>query len=201
MSRKIIALSLALACLLARRASSRSAATPQTNAAHHALDYVRTLQNADGGFPVFGSDSSAGATLDAILAFAAAGVDVGRRSRRAATRPSTTWRRRPPPTPPPPADAAKLVLGPVGGGRGPARLRRRRLRREDAVVLRRRDASLRRADVRPGALHAGAEEPRPVAASGHRRRSWSRSSWRTAAGSSATASAATRTPPRSPSRR
>ena len=75
MSRKIIALSLALACLFAG-ALLAQAATPQTGAAHDALDYIRTLQNDDGGFPDFGSDSSAGATLDAILAFAAAGADI-----------------------------------------------------------------------------------------------------------------------------
>jgi hypothetical protein len=52
-----------------------SAAGPQTEAANKALNYVRTLQNADGGFPSFGSDSSAGATIDAVFAFAAAGID------------------------------------------------------------------------------------------------------------------------------
>ena len=75
MSRKIIALSLALACLFAGTLLTQ-AATPQTGAAHDALDYIRTLQNDDGGFPDFGTDSSAGATLDAILAFAAAGADI-----------------------------------------------------------------------------------------------------------------------------
>jgi hypothetical protein len=74
-SRKIIALSLALACLFAGTLLAQ-AATPKTHAAHGALDYIRTLQNDDGGFPDFGSDSSAGATLDAVLAFAAAGADI-----------------------------------------------------------------------------------------------------------------------------
>jgi hypothetical protein len=74
-SRKIIALSLALAWLFAG-ALLTQAATPQTGAAHDALDYIRTLQNDDGGFPDFGTDSSASATLDAILAFAAAGADI-----------------------------------------------------------------------------------------------------------------------------
>jgi iron complex transport system substrate-binding protein len=73
--RKIIALSLALACLVSG-AIFAHAATQQSSAAHHALDYVRTLQNPDGGFPAFGSDSSPGATIDAILAFAAGGVDA-----------------------------------------------------------------------------------------------------------------------------
>jgi hypothetical protein len=74
-SRKIIAVSLALACLLSG-AFFAQAATPQATAADHALDYVRTLQNADGGFPAFGSDSTAGATIDAVLAFATDGVDI-----------------------------------------------------------------------------------------------------------------------------
>jgi len=70
-----MAVSLALACLLSG-ALFAQAATPQSTAAHDALDYVRTLQNADGGFPAFGSDSSAGATIDAVLAFAADGLNV-----------------------------------------------------------------------------------------------------------------------------
>ena len=75
MSRKAItALSLALVCSLAG-ALLAQAATPQRTAAHHAVDYIRTLQNADGGFPYFGSNSEAGGTIDAILAFAAQGTD------------------------------------------------------------------------------------------------------------------------------
>ncbi len=76
MSRRIVALLLALGCVLAGTASSL-AASPQRDAAQQALDYIRTLQNADGGFPANGSDSSAGGTLDAMLAFSAAGVDAG----------------------------------------------------------------------------------------------------------------------------
>lgn len=77
MLRKAVVLALALGLLTAGGVFSASAATPQTNAANQALDYIRTLQNVDGGFPSFGSDSSAGATLDAVFAFAAAGIDVG----------------------------------------------------------------------------------------------------------------------------
>jgi len=73
-SRRIIALLLAFACVFAGATTSLGA-TPQHDAASQALDYIRTLQNADGGFPAYGSDSSAGGTLDAMLAFAAAGVD------------------------------------------------------------------------------------------------------------------------------
>jgi hypothetical protein len=64
-----------MVCVFAAALSAQAVA-PQTNAAHHALDYMRTLQNADGGFPAFGSESAASATLDVILAFTAAGVDV-----------------------------------------------------------------------------------------------------------------------------
>lgn len=117
MSRKIIALSLALACLLSG-ALFAHAATPQSIAAHHALDYVRTLQNPDGGFPAFGSDSSPGATIDAILAFAAGGIDasgvkkngaspVGYLESQAAAYSGTA------------GGAAKLVLGLVAAGEDP----------------------------------------------------------------------------------
>ena len=75
MSLKTLAFFLALACVLLV-APFAQAATPQAGAANHALDYMRTLQNPDGGFPDFGADSTASATLDAVLAFAAAGVDV-----------------------------------------------------------------------------------------------------------------------------
>ncbi len=42
-------------------------------AARQALDWIRAHQNADGGFPFFGSASDPGATLDAVFAIAAAG--------------------------------------------------------------------------------------------------------------------------------
>lgn len=74
MSKRIIALLLAFACLFAGATTSLGA-TPQHDAAQQALDYIRTLQNTDGGFPSFLSESSAGGTLDAMLAFTAAGVD------------------------------------------------------------------------------------------------------------------------------
>ena len=75
MSRKTIALFLALMCL-SGGALFAQAATPQSTAADHAVDYIRTLQNADGGFPAkIGNDSGAGTTIDAILAFVDAGTD------------------------------------------------------------------------------------------------------------------------------
>lgn len=52
------------------------AAQPQTNEAGEAVDYIRSLQNMDGGFPSFGTDSSPGATLDVTFALAAAGEDA-----------------------------------------------------------------------------------------------------------------------------
>ncbi len=75
MSLKTLAFFLALTCVLAG-APVAQAATPQTTAADHAIDYVRGLQNGDGGFPDFGTDSTVSATLDAVIAFEDAGVDV-----------------------------------------------------------------------------------------------------------------------------
>jgi len=66
---------LAFAAVLAGGSLLVSAAGPQTEAANKALNYIRTLQNADGGFPFFGTDSSAGETIDAVLAFVAADID------------------------------------------------------------------------------------------------------------------------------
>lgn len=65
---------LTLACvglaLCAAGATQLFAAGPETVAAGKAADYVRTLQQDDGGF-----SSSAGATIDATFAFASTGVD------------------------------------------------------------------------------------------------------------------------------
>ena len=52
-----------------------SAAEPQTEAANAAVQYIEGLQNSDGGFPSFGSDSAPGSTIDAVFALKAAGVD------------------------------------------------------------------------------------------------------------------------------
>ncbi len=51
------------------------AAEPQTQAANAAVQYIEPLQNADGGFPAFGAESTPGSTLDAVFALVAAGVD------------------------------------------------------------------------------------------------------------------------------
>ena len=61
---------LAFAAVLAGGSLLVSAASPRTEAANKALNYVRTLQNADGGFP-----SSAGETIDAVFAFVARDID------------------------------------------------------------------------------------------------------------------------------
>ncbi len=56
-------------------AVAATAAEPQTEAANAAVAYIRTLQNADGGFLAFGEESSPGSTIDAVFALKAAGVD------------------------------------------------------------------------------------------------------------------------------
>jgi hypothetical protein len=75
MLRNVGCLVLAFAAVMAGAPLLVSAASPQTEAANKALSYVRTLQNADGGFPSFGTEASAGETIDAVLAFVAAGTD------------------------------------------------------------------------------------------------------------------------------
>ena len=67
---------LAFAAVLAGGSLLVSAASSRTEAADKALDYIRTLQKADGGFPMSGSDSDPGATIDAVFAFVA--DDTGR---------------------------------------------------------------------------------------------------------------------------
>lgn len=52
-----------------------STAAPRTTAALQATNYLRSIQNADGGFPDFGTTSSASGTVEAIFAFSAAGID------------------------------------------------------------------------------------------------------------------------------
>jgi len=52
------------------------AAEPQTEAANAAVQYIESLQNADGGFTAFGPDSSPSASLDAAFALVAAGEDA-----------------------------------------------------------------------------------------------------------------------------
>lgn len=70
---------LTLACagmtLCAAGVTQLFAAAPDTVAANKATGYIRTLQNTDGGFPDFAATSSPGATIDAVFAFAATGVD------------------------------------------------------------------------------------------------------------------------------
>ncbi len=66
MLRNVGCIVLAFAAVLAGGSPLGSAASPRTEAANKALDYIRTLQNTDGGFP-----SSAGETIDAVFAFVA----------------------------------------------------------------------------------------------------------------------------------
>ena len=65
----------AAALLLAATAVPARAATPATGPAGAALDLIEASQNADGGFPAFGPDSSPGSTLDALFALVAGGRD------------------------------------------------------------------------------------------------------------------------------
>jgi len=52
-----------------------SAAQPRTEEANAAQEYIVSLQNADGGFPAFGQESTAGSTIDALFALKAGGRD------------------------------------------------------------------------------------------------------------------------------
>jgi hypothetical protein len=76
MLRKIAGFLLTVVVVTAAGYSWVGAASPEREAADHALNYVRSLQNTDGGFRYSGTDSSPGATLDAVFAFAAAGIDA-----------------------------------------------------------------------------------------------------------------------------
>jgi len=68
-------LALFIGVVLALAAGTLQAVEPQTDAAGAAIDYIRTQQNADGGFVGFGDESSAGVTIDATFALVAADVD------------------------------------------------------------------------------------------------------------------------------
>ncbi len=74
---RLVALATALALLASVTILHRvaSAAEPQTQAANAAVHYIEGLQNADGGFPAFGADSSPGSTIDAVFALFATGVE------------------------------------------------------------------------------------------------------------------------------
>ncbi len=69
-----------LACsaifLLVAVTTNAFAAGPESAAALQATNYIRSLQNADGGFPAFGADSSPSTTLEAVFSFSAYGVDA-----------------------------------------------------------------------------------------------------------------------------
>ena len=72
--RLFIAGVLAIASLAIFQAPASSA--PQPVPALRATDYIRTLQNPDGGFPDFGTSSTTGGTLDAVLALASVNIDA-----------------------------------------------------------------------------------------------------------------------------
>ncbi len=68
-----LVLSAAALALLAGLALQQmaSAEPPATGSAGAAVTYIEGLQNSDGGFPAFGSDSTPGSTLDAVFALVA----------------------------------------------------------------------------------------------------------------------------------
>jgi hypothetical protein len=67
----VVTVALALAAGIAPAA----AAEPETEAADAAIEYITSLQNADGGFPAFGEESAAGSTIDVVFALVAGGLD------------------------------------------------------------------------------------------------------------------------------
>ena len=73
MFRRILLLAAGLT--LALWATIAAATEPRTEEASAALDYIMGLQNADGGFPAFGAESTPGSTLDALFALKATGQD------------------------------------------------------------------------------------------------------------------------------
>jgi hypothetical protein len=73
MLRRLIALAVGLALTIG--VTIAFAAQPQFGAAASAVDYIKTLQNSDGGFPAFGSGSTPGSTLDAEFALVAQGTN------------------------------------------------------------------------------------------------------------------------------
>ena len=74
MTRLLIAASALTVCIA--MSAQIFAAGPESGAALQATNYIRTLQGDDGGFPDFGDTSTASGTIEAILAFAASGIDA-----------------------------------------------------------------------------------------------------------------------------
>ncbi len=64
-----------VACLLFMAGPSPSSAASSTEAVAKVAEFVRSLQNSDGGFPSFAADSDTGASLDATFALISAGID------------------------------------------------------------------------------------------------------------------------------
>jgi len=111
---------LALATVMAVGLTSTSlAAQPETQAAQDAIDYIRTLQNPDGGFPATaGEESSPGSTVDAVFALAAAGIDPATVQKDGGS-PSDYLRSQAAAYSEDPGAAAKLFLGVVALGEDP----------------------------------------------------------------------------------
>lgn len=108
--RFIVLMIVCAAAVLAFAAASH-AAHPETEAAQRAIDYIRTLQNADGGFPFnAGEASDPGVTLDAVFALRAAGVNPAT-VRKEGHSPADYLKAQGPSYSEDPGAAAKLVLG------------------------------------------------------------------------------------------
>jgi hypothetical protein len=69
-------LSLVVAVMTIAGVVTINAAEPRTNEANAAVEYITSLQNPDGGFPAFGTESSPSASLDAAIALVSSGKDA-----------------------------------------------------------------------------------------------------------------------------
>jgi hypothetical protein len=102
---------LAVAGVMIAGVTIAQAAQPDIDNAQSASKYIKTLQNADGGFPAFGVDSSAGSTLDATFALVSAGYDVTRLQSNAGNSPDDYLSTQAASYSSDPGAAAKLSLG------------------------------------------------------------------------------------------
>ncbi len=73
LKRLLLVCSATLACAVF--VTQSAAALPEFQSAHQATNYVRSLQNSDGGFPDFAATSNPSATLEAVFALTAYGAD------------------------------------------------------------------------------------------------------------------------------
>jgi hypothetical protein len=116
---RLVVLTLLCAVAVPSLGTASHAASPETEAAQRAIDYIRTLQNADGGFPFnAGEESDAGVTVDAVFALRAAGVDPDS-VRKDGHSPAHYLKAQTPSYSEDPGAAAKLFLAAVALGEDP----------------------------------------------------------------------------------